>query len=260
MNQALNLLYPDGNQTCLLCHRPLLMQEDEKGGQNPIPGVCPFCLQDAVALYHQETSVRYLKVHCPHLDPNSTSMSNCTSARVLPILAASVYDGLVRNAIRQWKYDGTLEFTKWFAAWMRSAYQDFQAANRTTELAEVAADILTPVPSSLDRFQKRGYDHVLLLAHSLSSQLSIPMQPLLLRRSGPEGQGFTQSQTAKNARERLSGLQGAYTARPGVHLTGKSVLLVDDIVTTGATLYTCTQALYQAGAKHVLAAVIAEVK
>lgn len=270
-NQALNILYPDGQETCLLCHRPLPNLDEDPQGRtqfftgspatesqikpqaNTIPGVCLFCLQDAVTLYQQESSVRNLRVPASHTKP---------LVHVVPVVAAAIYDGLVRNAIRQWKYDGALEFTHWFGAWVKTSY--FEHASLVEQL-----DMLVPVPSSEDRFRKRGYNHVLLLAHALSPELGLPVQSVLMRRVEPTLPGgdratgaseFTQSQTAKNARERLQGLQGAYRAHAGVDLTGKGVLLLDDIVTTGATLYTCSQALYAAGAWRVVAMVIAEVK
>lgn len=337
LNQALNLLYPDGSRTCLLCHRPLpdedFMMEssfqnafqgsfdgDKESRADAIQGVCPFCLQDAVTLYHQESSVRILRVPVQMratgagedggAAPGAQTAAKAPTAptaspiqfHTLPVMASAVYDGLIRTAIRQWKYDGTLEFTRWFAQWMGTTYATMQQkgefpvtrrsadnsrtssrlssllmANVTADLgtdpADLAVggaarnaiqfippDILVPVPSSIDRFQKRGYDHVLLLAQALSVRLGIPLNPALVRHPRPDDQGFTQSQTAKSARERLQGLQGAYSSLPDAKLTGRRVLLIDDIVTTGATVFTCAQALYQAGASQVMALVIADVK
>lgn len=337
LNQALNLLYPDGSRTCLLCHRPLpdedFMREssfqnafqgsfdgDNESWADAIQGVCPFCLQDAVTLYHQESSVRILRVPVQTrvtgagedggAAPGAQTAAKAPTAptaspiqfHTLPVMASAVYDGLIRTAIRQWKYDGTLEFTRWFAQWMGTTYATMQQkgefpvtrrsadnsrtssrlssllmANVTADLgtdpADLAVggaarnaiqflppDILVPVPSSIDRFQKRGYDHVLLLTQALSVRLGIPLNPALVRHPKPDDQGFTQSQTAKSARERLQGLQGAYSALPDAKLTGRRVLLIDDIVTTGATLFTCAQALYQVGASQVMALVIADVK
>ena len=71
---------------------------------------------------------------------------------------------------------------------------------------------------------------------------------------------FTQSQTAKTARERLSTLQGKFYVDDSTQVQGRSVLLVDDVVTTGATLLTCSSALLEAGAAKVVCAAIAQVE
>lgn len=274
-NWVLNLVFPDEQKNCLLCHRPMPDVEMDTA-HTMFEGVCLFCLQDAMDLYHQEISIRYLRVPAPAgdgvdggLDGVQEDRSNLTVHRV-PVVAAAVYEGLMRTAIRQWKYDGVLELTPWFA---RATVQVFRRLTRQGETGVgtgtgVAGwnvlgqfNAIVPVPSSADRFKKRGYDHVLLLATSLAKELGIPVASVLLRKSdGSSGGGFTQSQTAKSARERLAGLSGSYKIRPGVELRGQRVVLLDDIVTTGATLYTCAEALYEAGAKDVIALVLADVK
>lgn len=308
INWALNLVFPDEQKNCLLCHRPMPDIEIDTT-HTMFEGVCLFCLQDAMDLYHQELSIRYLRVpgpdgnvargqggggvdggqadggpegsgvdgHVSQKDGSPESPGN-SSLRRVPVLAAAVYEGLIRTAIRQWKYDGVLELTTWFAQAMVPVFRELTHGGETgvgTGTATTVGttiessgwngpghfDAIVPVPSSADRFKKRGYDHVLLLATSLEKELGIPVASVLLRKSGgPSGGGFTQSQTAKSARERLAGLSGSYKIRPGVDVSGQRVVLLDDIVTTGATLYTCAQALYEAGAKEVIALVLADVK
>lgn len=302
LNWVLNLVFPDEQKNCLLCHRPMPKIEmdtkldgndrldkwkDERPdgwsaehldewkderldapeqpavAQNEaaytmFEGVCLFCLQDAMNLYHQEISIRYLRVPGPG---RGIETGGDSSLLRVPVVAAAVYEGLMRTAIRQWKYDGVLELTPWFAQGMVHVFRHLERAGEAVGTVWGQIDTMIPVPSSADRFKKRGYDHVLLLANSLEKILGIPVASVLLRRSaGSSAGGFTQSQTAKSARERLAGLSGSYMVRPGTDLTGQRVVLLDDIVTTGATLYTCAQALYEAGAMDVLALVIADVK
>lgn len=99
------------------------------------------------------------------------------------------------------------------------------------------------VPLSRAGKRRRGYDQSRLLAKSLAKALGIPLLDIL------EKARETEIQHSLGRAARLENVKGAYRARGGAE--GKDVLLVDDIVTTGATLCQCAGALYQAGAKRV---------
>lgn len=91
----------------------------------------------------------------------------------------------------------------------------------------------------------------LLLARRLSAVLGIPVvTPLYIKNPGRPQKELTRE-------ERLRRAKAAFACRPGTDLTGKRVLLVDDIITTGATASACAAALLQAGAIEVTAAAIA---
>lgn len=193
------------------------------------------------------------------------------SIQRVPVISAARYEGLMRTAIREWKYDGTLEITAWFADWVANAFGDYVAnqtgtaanpARGTVANAKVRFDAIVPVPTSIDRYRKRGYDHVGLLAQTLAPRLGLPIWHVLIRNPKPGDDGFTQSQTAKSARDRLKGLKGVYVPSPnaGDKVRGKRVVLLDDIVTTGATLYACAAALFAAGVGEVTCIAIAQVE
>lgn len=91
----------------------------------------------------------------------------------------------------------------------------------------------------------------LLLARRLGAVLGIPvLTPLTARRAGQAQKGLTRTQRLENARD-------AYACRRGTDLSGQRLLLVDDIITTGATVSACALALLQAGAVEVTAAAVA---
>jgi predicted amidophosphoribosyltransferase len=282
-NAFLNVLFMDDTSVCLLCQRPLHYEGNTvnplKPGQDlqadDIPSVCLFCLQD-IKLVADKPRRRTLLVQC-----------SSGKAQRIPVLSARRYDGVMRNAVRQWKYDGAVSLTPWFANMAAAAYKALQTKGASpplspsatpsetgkaptgvagsvtdygtdSEAAALAPTVMVPVPTTQDRLRKRGYHHVGLLAAEVAKLLELPVVPALERK--PDGSGsFTQSQTAKNARERLRGLQGRFYVAPGTSVTGVNVLLVDDIVTTGATLYTCAATLLEAGAQQVQALVIADV-
>ena len=114
------------------------------------------------------------------------------------------------------------------------------------------ADIITWVPVSLRRRWKRGYDQASLIAQALSKELGIPCRRLLRKiRHTPPQSGI------RNAAERRANVRGAYRVTNVKELKGKTVLLIDDVVTTRATASECAKTLMVAGAEQVHFAAVA---
>jgi len=116
---------------------------------------------------------------------------------------------------------------------------------------DVAFDAITAVPMPRSRERRRGYNQADLLARALSLRLGIPWTMNLLTRRGERA---TQSTLPKRAR--AANVRGAFAASPRAE--GKSILIVDDISTTGETLRACANALRAAGAARVCAVVVAK--
>ena len=114
------------------------------------------------------------------------------------------------------------------------------------------ADMITWVPISAKRLRKRGYDQVQLLARAVGPELGIPVEPLLEKiRDNRANSGL------KTPAERRANVLGVYKAVGQEHFRGKRVLLLDDIVTTGATASECARVLLTAGAEEVIFAAVA---
>ena len=115
-------------------------------------------------------------------------------------------------------------------------------------------DQIIAIPPSSRRLVERGFDHTAHLAtplaRALGLQLQFRLQPRLLSRTRhtPEQAGLDQQARNRN-------LQGAFRAHP--HVAGKSVLLIDDVMTTGSTLYEAARALREEGARTIIALVVA---
>jgi len=107
------------------------------------------------------------------------------------------------------------------------------------------------VPLSQNKYRRRGYNQVDLVASSVAQKLGLPYQPDTLRRIKD-----TQSQVGLSPEARKHNVQEAFVAENG-KLQGVSILLVDDLYTTGATLSACTQALMLADAGKIFALTIA---
>jgi len=114
------------------------------------------------------------------------------------------------------------------------------------------ADVMVPVPLSRRREWQRGYNQAELLARRLAGRLKLRVLPRVLVRVRA-----TQAQASLAPRERCKNLSGVFAVRRPAMVAGKRVVLVDDVMTTGATCAECARALRKAGAKEVIAAVVA---
>lgn len=103
------------------------------------------------------------------------------------------------------------------------------------------ARAITWVPGRPPETRRRGFDHAAVLARAVGRRVGLPVRPLLERVGG------VADQTTLSAAERWANLEGAFIARP----CSEPALVVDDLVTTGATLSTCAQALIVAGCPGV---------
>lgn len=160
--------------------------------------------------------------------------------------AALTYDDVSRIPILGLKRAGRRDGLKVMANWMVTA--------GASSLAK--ADIIVPVPLHYFRLLKRGYNQSGWLASAISNQTGVQARHGLLNRVRP-----TPSQAGLSGRARYRNVRGAFgvPARARRHLEGKSVVLIDDVLTTGATLTACTRALLKAGARDVDILVLARV-
>lgn len=112
-------------------------------------------------------------------------------------------------------------------------------------------DILVPVPLGEKRLKERGYNQVGLVAHPLANEIGLLYSPQSLRKTRD-----TRSQVGLSVSRRRENAKGAYQAEPE-SVRRKSVLLTDDVSTTGSTMQSCAEALLAAGAREVHALTIA---
>ncbi len=158
--------------------------------------------------------------------------------------ALGAYEGSLQEAIHRWKYEGKTYLTPLFAKWMA------EGLNRYWKLDSL--DLLIPVPLHRQRLRDRGFNQVLLLAREISLRTGIPYQKTILQKKKP-----TIPQVTLSGLEREKGLRGAFHVIGGEGLVGKSILLVDDVYTTGATVNECSKMLRRGGAKRVDALTLA---
>ncbi|MDO8966553.1 MAG: ComF family protein [Algoriphagus sp.] len=106
-------------------------------------------------------------------------------------------------------------------------------------------DLIVPVPLHPMKQKRRGFNQSEKFALGLAKPLDLAVENLLERRK------FTETQTKKSRLERLENVDEVFGLRQGENISGMRILLVDDVITTGATLCACSNVLLANGAKHV---------
>jgi len=157
----------------------------------------------------------------------------------LPIWAWGNYVGPVRRAMHQLKYENGISWGRLFGEILGTWWQPDGIAWQ-----------VVPIPLSAERQQERGYNQAEEISHSFARWTGLAHCPKALSRVK-----VTQRQHLLNPSERSTNIQGAFQAASSVK--GKSILLVDDIMTTGATLQEAANVLLAAGALRVAAVVVA---
>lgn len=161
---------------------------------------------------------------------------------VSDLTAVWMYEGEVRRSLHRYKFGNARHYA--------APYGQLLAMRIARDLPQ--ADLITWVPISAKRLRKRGFDQVELLAKAVSPELGIPAEKLLDKfRDNRANSGL------KTPAERRANVLGVYRAVDPARLRGKRVLLLDDIVTTGATASECARVLLTAGAEEVIFAAVA---
>ena len=182
-------------------------------------GLCRFCRKK----YENRTIRRELK-----------NISEC--------VAPFSYEGEVRESLLRYKFHGVTAYGP--------AYAEFIA--KAIDESGISCDSMTWVPLSRRRLRKRGYDQAQILAEETAKRLGLPCERLLMKRVNTRPQSGLDS-----AEARLKNAKGAYACIDPQKLMGRRILLIDDIVTTGATLSECALTLKNAGCAEVFAAAAA---
>jgi len=152
--------------------------------------------------------------------------------------AAVRYGDLVREAIHAFKFGGRRGLVE--------PLGDLLAGLGLSALPGTLPDALVPVPLHPSRARERGYDQALLLARRLERAWGVPVVADALLRAVP-----TQPQTDLDAAARRRNVRDAFAVRRSEKITGRHIVLVDDVLTTGATAGECALTLYRAGAAAV---------
>ena len=153
------------------------------------------------------------------------------------------YEGQVRESFLRFKFSGRDFYADVYGKWM---------AGRISDELGCCFDGVCWVPVSKKRRGARGYDQSELLARKVAAELGLPAVAAVQKHAERNPQS-----RLKDTALRQANASGAFSVRPGAEVSGKTLLLIDDIVTTGATLSECCRVLRQAGAEHIFCAAFA---
>lgn len=220
----INLIYP---LHCAACARPLDPINKER--------VCKGCLERI-----RQNPKPYCRKCGRSTDKGNSICAECRKTKLDfdRAWAACLYEGPMKELIHSLKYNGVLSLSTTLSRIINSFIME------NSEILN-GIDIVTYVPLHSNRMRKRGFNQSLILASNLSKEFAIPLSHALFKAAS------TRNQNELTRDERLVNLDGAFKLKSGMDLTGVKVLLIDDVMTTGATLSECAKVLKNAGAKVV---------
>ena len=144
------------------------------------------------------------------------------------------YEGTLRQLVHLFKYGGVRPLASPFGRFMAQALP-----------RETSFDVIVPMPLHWAKQWQRGFNQSDLLAQEIGKKWRVPVRNVIRRRRA------TSSQAGLTNAKRRANVRGAFKMSSGKPLAGMRVLLVDDVVTTGATASACARVLKRAGAAHV---------
>jgi len=153
------------------------------------------------------------------------------------------HEGAARDLLHAFKFEQQRAAADSLALLMAATFVENNGADYPDYL-------VIPVPTATKRVRQRGFDHAQLLARSVARKLGLNYQPVLARL------GQTRQVGSKRA-DRIAQMADKYLVKNSARVSGQKILLIDDVVTTGATLNTAARALRLAGATRVDALVFA---
>jgi len=221
----LDEIYPK-NYSCHCCSEELKVSNDYF--------LCNKCL----------ASLRYIKHPCKKCSEDLNDFTdycrNCKDKvrNFDRVISSLVYDGVAKNLVYKFKYSGQKYIADCISVFMLNKIKSSDILNKI--------DLVLPVPLSEERFKSRGFNQAEILSLKISRELNIEHNSSVLKRVKA-----TPTQTNLNKVERAENLLNAFEVADSSLIKGKTILVIDDIITTGATLDEISKVLKNKGAKSV---------
>ncbi len=236
LNGALNLLLP---MSCVACGSVLGTDVKPSRASSRIcrgcwdsidllrPPYCPCCGVPFSSEFALSASPDHICGKCREAPPRFDSARS-----------AGLYEGALREIIHAYKFSGLGGLSRDLGKLLGAHLQD--------RFGSCSFDFVTHVPLARRRYRERGFDQAWLLARSLAKNVGLTARPYVLERIRWEA-----SQSKLSETQRRANVRGAFAVRKPEEVEGRHILLVDDVLTTGATADACAGALKTAGAEAV---------
>jgi ComF family protein len=235
-DDLLDFVYP---QHCAICKKYLRREEKD---------ICEACWNSLVTLPDP---------FCPYcksfVEEGDTECSFCKSAgkfsedhKILLVRSLGRFDDYYRELIHRFKYGKKIPLGRRLGQRLGETIND--------DSIFLKFDFLIPVPLHKSRYRERGFNQSDILAEGISKVIGISVLKSVLKRKKN-----TKNQTNLSREQREENVRGAFVMTEPEMINGKKIILVDDVITTGATLSECARMLKQTGAEKILGMTIAVV-
>ncbi len=215
------------------------------------PEYCPVCMEPVMPkgrLIHKECerSLSFIKspfcIKCGRqlTDTEEACCSTCRNSNFFFDMGRCTfpYRTVIQTALKELKNNGTREFAEFFGVMSVRRHKEF--------LENASPEVIVPVPMHKRKLLAKGFNQADLLANVISKHTGIPVQSIIRKNRA------TKDQKNLSGRERRDNLKNVFSVRiPEGTMMPSSVLIVDDIFTTGSTVNACAYALKQAGVERV---------
>jgi ComF family protein len=236
LDSILNLFYPNN---CFICAAPMARRQDQN--------LCSKCWHSCLMLEIVPPSCPSCGIPFAGLAPDDAHLCGKCILNPPPFAGArsfGYYTEELSRAIQEFKFRGRKDLARLFAPCLMRTYSgNWEAGD---------FDLIVPVPLHRSRKHKRGYNQSALLARSLSKLIHIPCCEKALKRKRN-----TVPQVGLSDTERIRNVQAAFFCPKPEMIAGKKMLLIDDVMTTGATVASVAACLRNSGAARVSALTLA---
>lgn len=157
--------------------------------------------------------------------------------KTLKCLSTFKYRGSIKNSIWRFKFRGYKDYSKFYAK--------FMAKEIKNTFKNVEFDFICFVPLRSERLKNRGYNQAECLARDISSIIGVPCRDALVKIKS------NHVQHELDLIHRKDNVRGVYDVNANIDVSDKTILLCDDIITSGSTLSECVKVLFEKGAKNI---------
>ena len=236
----LDFVFP---RNCLCCQRYIPHLKSRATSTEEFPNVLPFAPVCDSCLQTVEFNAPPFCLQCSRRLPNLSTGGICATCARHEIAfdeawCACIFNTPMRQMIHAFKYRHKTVLRKTFSNLILNFLDQYKILLRDYHT-------LMPIPLHAARFRERGFNQAELIAQQLGISLEMPVKKNLIR-TRP-----TSTQTQLSSKERFTNLRGAFRIMHPEDIQGKKILLIDDLLTTGATASEAAQALKIAGAQRV---------